>query len=41
MGAGQGKLAEALKLRITNEGTFEVEAARAAPINLEAVRRER
>lgn len=40
-GAGRGNLAEAQKLRITNEGTFEVEAARAAPIELEEVRRER
>jgi hypothetical protein len=40
-GTGRGKLAEAQKLRITSEGTFQVEAARAAPIDLEAVRRER
>jgi hypothetical protein len=40
-GTGRGKLAEAQKLRITNEGTFEVEAARAGPIDLEGVRRER
>jgi hypothetical protein len=40
-GAGRGRLAEAQRLRITKEGTFEVEAARAAPIDLEGVRRER
>jgi hypothetical protein len=40
-GAGRGTLAEVQKLRVTSEGTFEVEASRAAPIELEEVRRER
>jgi hypothetical protein len=38
-GRGRGTLAEALKLRVTREGTFEVEASRTAPIELESVER--
>ncbi|MGH9320988.1 MAG: hypothetical protein ACRD3V_14030 [Vicinamibacteria bacterium] len=40
-GQGRGTMAEAQKLRITQEGTFEVEASRVDPIDLEDVRRER
>lgn len=37
-GTGRGALASAVKLRVTREGTYEVEAAQNAPIDLEDVK---